>query len=157
MSAFGGKADRGDAFSTARRRELLSERGSDSLISEAPSHNTAIGIMPPVPALRPNAVPRVKFVHGAQALTETTGRHDHVYEVRIIALGGLCALAAFVAGHGFTISKAILISRLISIRNSGSANARCKTSRPMRFCSWLRASHTVERFEHIFGNFDTAW
>ena len=46
----------------------MSERGSDSLISEAPSHNTAIGIMPPVPALRPNAVPRVKFGHGVKAL-----------------------------------------------------------------------------------------
>jgi hypothetical protein len=40
-----------------------------------------------------------------------------------------------VSGHGFTISKAILISRLISICNPGSANARCKTARRMRFCS----------------------
>ena len=45
-------------------------------------------------------MPSVKFVHGVEARAETTGRHDNVHEVRLIALDGLCVLAAFVAGHG---------------------------------------------------------
>lgn len=50
--------------------------------------------MPPMPALRPDAMPSVKFVHGVEARAETTGRHDNVHEVRLIALDGLCVLAA---------------------------------------------------------------
>ena len=60
----------------------------------------SIRVMPPMPALRPDAMPSVKFVHGVEARAETTGRHDNVHEVRLIALDGLCVLAAFVAGHG---------------------------------------------------------
>jgi hypothetical protein len=52
------------ATSTPKRFELLGERGSDSRISKAPSDNTAISVMPPVPALGLNATPRVEVVHG---------------------------------------------------------------------------------------------
>jgi hypothetical protein len=85
--------------STLKCFELLGECRSDGRISKAPSHDAAIGVVPPVPALRPNAVARVKFVHGVKALTETTGRHDDVDEVRVVALDGPRASAAFVADH----------------------------------------------------------
>ena len=82
------------------RRELLGECGGDGRVTEAPSHDAAIGVVPPVPALRPNAASRVKVIHGVQLGAETTGRHGYVHEVRVLALDGPRASAAFVAVHG---------------------------------------------------------
>ena len=58
--------------------------------------------MPPVTALRPNAVARVEVVHGVQLVTETAERYDNVHKVREILLDSFSALSAFVAGHEFT-------------------------------------------------------
>ena len=85
--------------STLKCFELLGERGSDGRVTEAPSHDAAVGVVPPVPALRPNAVARVKVVHCVQLGAETSGRNDDVDEVRVLAIDGLRASAAFVAGH----------------------------------------------------------
>ena len=109
MSAFGSKADICAAKCHVRfvtladiglRRELLGECGGDGRVTEAPSHDAAIGVVPPVPALRPNAASRVKVIHGVQLGAETTGRHGYVHEVRVLALDGPRASAAFVAVHG---------------------------------------------------------
>ena len=56
--------------------------------------------MPPMPALRWDAVPFVKFVHGIQARAETTGRYGNVHEVWVILFDRFRVLPAFVAGHG---------------------------------------------------------
>ena len=75
------------------------ERGSGSGISEAPANHAAVGVVPPVAALGPNIVARVEVVHGVQLGAETAGRNDDVHEVRVVALDGLRASAAFVAVH----------------------------------------------------------
>ena len=78
----------GDVSSTVRRRELLGERGGDGWVGEAPPHDASVGVVPPVATLGPNAVARVKVVHGVQLGAETAGRHDDVDKVRKILLDG---------------------------------------------------------------------
>jgi hypothetical protein len=117
--------------------ELSRKRSGQFWIGKTPVNDAAVGIVLALAADRFDAVPSVKFVHAIQPFAETTGRYDHVHDVREIFLDGLGALPAFVAGHVRDIFCSTRSRVEIPCRNVTSGRERADNRRAIYYATEL--------------------